>query len=180
MASNRPRLGTTVTVTYDVTALAPAANAEVQAFAAGYAEYLDGWRDRIARRGVPALLAGTLLTVLADPGPPTEVDNRRMGSDRSGWGRAGEQPSRGLGTAALLRHTLLWASRRRGVQRVVSRSPLTRRLVRRFVAGEGLGGAVGVVRSADGTMVSRSPSTISGRTPGTLRTRGRPLPSTAR
>ncbi len=74
-----------------------------------------------------------------------EADNRRMGSDRSGWGRAGEQPHRGLGTAALLRHTLLWASRRRGVQRVVSRSPLTRRLVRRFVAGETVGGAVDVV-----------------------------------
>ena len=73
-----------------------------------------------------------------------------MRSDRSGWGRAGEQPSRGLGTAALLRHTLLWASRRRGVQQVVSRSPLTRRLVRRFVAGEGLGGAVGVVRTLTG------------------------------
>ncbi|MGD0372794.1 MAG: SRPBCC family protein [Candidatus Dormibacteria bacterium] len=50
--------GSTVTVTYDVTALAPAANVEVQEFAAGYVEYLDGWRDRIARRGVPALVAG--------------------------------------------------------------------------------------------------------------------------
>ena len=58
MASSRPATGTTVTVTHDVTALVPAANAGVQAFAAGYAEYLDGWRDRIARRGVPALLAG--------------------------------------------------------------------------------------------------------------------------
>jgi len=45
--------GTTVTVTYDVTALDPGANAGVQAFAAGYAEYLDGWRDRIERRAAP-------------------------------------------------------------------------------------------------------------------------------
>jgi len=52
----------------------------------------------------------------------------------------------GLGVAALLRHSLLWASRRRGVQRVVSQSPLTRRLVRRFVAGERLGDAVAVAR----------------------------------
>jgi len=36
------------------------------------------------------------------------------------------------------------------VQQVVSRSPLTRRLVRRFVAGEGLGGAVSVVRTLTG------------------------------
>jgi hypothetical protein len=50
--------GTTVTVTYDVTALVPAANAAVQEFAAGYVEYLDGWRDSIARRGVPALPTG--------------------------------------------------------------------------------------------------------------------------
>ncbi len=50
--------GTLVTVTYDVTALVPAANVEVQGFAAGYAEYLDGWRDGIARRGLPARPAG--------------------------------------------------------------------------------------------------------------------------
>jgi proline dehydrogenase len=46
-----------------------------------------------------------------------------------------------------LRHALLWASRRRGVQRFVSTSPLTRRLVRRFVAGETLDDAVGTVRA---------------------------------
>jgi hypothetical protein len=47
--------GSRVTVTHDVTALVPTANAGVEAFAAGYDEYLLGWRDRIARRGVPAL-----------------------------------------------------------------------------------------------------------------------------
>ncbi len=52
----------------------------------------------------------------------------------------------GQGAAALLRHSLLWASRRRSVQRAVSGSPLTRRLVRRFVAGEGLDDAVTVAR----------------------------------
>jgi len=47
--------GTTVTVTHELTALVPEANAGIVAFAAAYGEYLEGWRDRIARRGVPAL-----------------------------------------------------------------------------------------------------------------------------
>lgn len=49
--------GTTVTVTHDLTALVPAASAGVEAFATGYDEYLDGWRDRIARLGVPPISA---------------------------------------------------------------------------------------------------------------------------
>jgi len=73
-----------------------------------------------------------------------------MASDRSGWGAAGGRLRWGLGAASVLRHSLLWASRRRGVQRVVSRSPLTRRLVRRFVAGEGLGEVVTVARRLAG------------------------------
>ncbi len=69
-----------------------------------------------------------------------------MASDRAGWGAARGRLPQGLGAAALLRHSLLWASRRRGVQRAVSGSPLTRRLVRRFVAGEALTDAVGVAQ----------------------------------
>ena len=68
-----------------------------------------------------------------------------MASDRSGWG-----------AAAVLRHSLFWASRRPGVQRVVSGSPLTRRLVRRFVAGEGLGDVVLVARRLIGRGLSIS------------------------
>src|ERR1035441_624192 len=90
------------------------------------------------------------------PGSGTGADNRLMASDRSGWGAAGGRPRRGLGAAAVLRHSLLWASRWPGVQRVVSGSPLTRRLVRRFVAGEGLGDVVLVARRLIGRGLSIS------------------------
>jgi len=39
--------GTTVTVSYDVTALIPGANAEVEEFATHYAEFLEEWQDAI-------------------------------------------------------------------------------------------------------------------------------------
>jgi proline dehydrogenase len=77
-----------------------------------------------------------------------------MVADRSGWGAAGGRLRGELGAAAVLRHSLIWASRRRSVQQVVSRSPLTRRLVRRFVAGEDLAGAVTVVRRLTGRGLS--------------------------
>jgi proline dehydrogenase len=69
-----------------------------------------------------------------------------MGADRDGWSSARIRGWRGAGAAATLRHSLLWASRRPGIQRAVSTSPLTRRLVRRFVAGETVGDAVRAVR----------------------------------
>lgn len=59
-----------------------------------------------------------------------------MASERAGWGAAARQVRDGMGPGAALRHLLLWASRRRRVQRAVSTSSLTRGLVRRFVAGE--------------------------------------------
>ncbi len=74
----------------------------------------------------------------------------------AGWGSARDAPRRGLGLGATVRLSLLWASRRRGVQRAVSTSPLTRRLVRRFVAGEGLGDAVRAVRELAGAGLSSS------------------------
>jgi hypothetical protein len=43
----RDRGGTTVEVTYDLTALTPHAAAGLREFAAGYDGYLDGWRRRI-------------------------------------------------------------------------------------------------------------------------------------
>jgi proline dehydrogenase len=59
------------------------------------------------------------------------------------WG-ATEAPSRddGFSPAAALRHSLLWASRRRRIQHIVTASPLTRSIVHRFVAGEDVEDAV--------------------------------------
>jgi hypothetical protein len=42
-------VGSTVTVDYDLTALVPAANAELRSFATHYRHFLDGWQDSIAR-----------------------------------------------------------------------------------------------------------------------------------
>ena len=47
-----------MTVTYDLTALLPGANAGVVEFAGGYTAHLEGWRDRMARRGILAMSAG--------------------------------------------------------------------------------------------------------------------------
>jgi proline dehydrogenase len=69
--------------------------------------------------------------------------------ERTDWGAAGRRPPGGL--SAALRHTLLWASRQRRVQRLISTSPLSRRLVRRFVAGETLDDAAVAVRSLVGS-----------------------------
>ncbi|MGH7686130.1 MAG: proline dehydrogenase family protein [Candidatus Dormibacteria bacterium] len=42
----------------------------------------------------------------------------------------------GLDPASALRHVILWASRRAGIKTAITRAPLTRDLVRRFVPGE--------------------------------------------
>src|SRR5438552_5269950 len=52
--------------------------------------------------------------------------------------------------AAALRHTLLWGSRRRRVQRLITASPVSRTLVRRFVAGETVDDAIKVTRDLAG------------------------------
>ena len=41
--------GTTVTVSYDLTALTPQANPALRAFAAHFHPFLDGWQDAISR-----------------------------------------------------------------------------------------------------------------------------------
>jgi proline dehydrogenase len=69
------------------------------------------------------------------------------------------QPSRaptGASPAVALRHVLLWASRRRWIKRAVTAAPVTRGVVRRFVAGEGVKDAVRVARelTAEGMSVS--------------------------
>jgi proline dehydrogenase len=71
---------------------------------------------------------------------------RVTGPDHS-WG-ATSAPSRdgGFSAAAALRQSMLWASRQRRIQHVVTSSRLTRPIVRRFVAGETVEDAVRAVR----------------------------------
>lgn len=71
----------------------------------------------------------------------------RMGDPRDAWdshsrsgGLAGLDPASGL------RHVILWASRRRAIKRVISRAPLTRDLVRRFVPGEDIASCLAAAR----------------------------------
>jgi proline dehydrogenase len=65
-------------------------------------------------------------------------------------------PPTGASPAAALRHVLLWASRRRWIKRAVTAAPVTRGVVRRFVAGESIEDAVRVARelTAQGMSVS--------------------------
>jgi proline dehydrogenase len=58
--------------------------------------------------------------------------------------------------SAALRHVLLWASRRRQIKRAVTAAPVTRDVVRRFVAGETIDDALRVTRelTAQGLCVS--------------------------
>src|SRR3954454_4090171 len=65
-------------------------------------------------------------------------------------------PSRPGGPSVLMQKTLLAASRRPGLRRAVTGNPATRKVVNRFVAGEGLDDALAAVRSlaADGIQVT--------------------------
>jgi proline dehydrogenase len=58
--------------------------------------------------------------------------------------------------SAALRQLLLWASRRQQIKRAVTAAPVTRGVVRRFVAGEDIDGALRVTRELtdDGMLVS--------------------------
>jgi len=62
----------------------------------------------------------------------------------------------GASPAAALRHVLLWASRRPQIKRVITAAPITRGVVRRFVAGETIEDALRVAHelTADGLFVS--------------------------
>jgi proline dehydrogenase len=55
-----------------------------------------------------------------------------------------------LDPAPALRHVLLWASRRALIKRAITRAPLTRGVVRRFVAGEDVEAAVTAARRLAG------------------------------
>ena len=73
------------------------------------------------------------------------------------WGS--HQPSTAPGGASLaagLRQVLLWASRRRQIKRIVTAAPVTRDVVRRFVAGETIDDAILATREliGDGLLVS--------------------------
>jgi proline dehydrogenase len=67
-----------------------------------------------------------------------------------------EAPSARPSPAAALRHILLWASRRRQIKRLITAAPVTRGVVRRFVAGESVDDALRVTRelASEGLLVS--------------------------
>ncbi len=52
----------------------------------------------------------------------------------------------GISPAIAMRHTLVWASRRRRIEALITAAPVTRTLVRRFVAGETVDDAVRAAR----------------------------------
>ena len=66
------------------------------------------------------------------------------------WGSQPHSTTAGLSPSAALRHVLLWASRRRQIKRAVTSAPVTRDVVRRFVAGETIGDALRVTRALTG------------------------------
>jgi proline dehydrogenase len=72
------------------------------------------------------------------------------------WGSQPQSTTAGLSPSAALRHVLLWASRRRQIKRAVTSAPVTRDVVRRFVAGETIDDALRVTRelTAEGLQVS--------------------------
>jgi proline dehydrogenase len=73
------------------------------------------------------------------------------------WGSHQPSPApAGASPAAALRHVLLWASRRPQIKRVITAAPITRGVVRRFVAGETIDDALRVAHElvAEGLLVS--------------------------
>jgi proline dehydrogenase len=72
------------------------------------------------------------------------------------WGSQPSSTTAGASPSAALRHVLLWASRRPQIKRAVTSAPVTRDVVRRFVAGESVNDAIRVTRAltADGLQVS--------------------------
>ena len=70
-----------------------------------------------------------------------------MGAPRDAWdshSRSGGLA--GLDPAPLLRHVILWASRRPAIKQAIIRAPVTRGLVRRFVPGEDLARGIEAAR----------------------------------
>jgi proline dehydrogenase len=63
------------------------------------------------------------------------------------WGSQPSSTSAGASPSAALRHVLVWASRRRSIKRAVTSAPVTRDVVRRFVAGETVDDALRVTRA---------------------------------
>ncbi|HVC41047.1 MAG TPA: proline dehydrogenase family protein [Candidatus Saccharimonadales bacterium] len=66
------------------------------------------------------------------------------------WGSQPSSSPPGASASAALRHVLLWASRRRQIKRAVTSAPVTRDVVRRFVAGETIEEALAVTRTLTG------------------------------
>ena len=90
-----------------------------------------------------------LKDMLAPPGARIEI------APLMSWTRPSEPRGR-VSAAAALRQTLLWASRRPHIKTGITKAPLTRTLVKRFVAGEAIDDAVRVARvlNASGRYVS--------------------------
>lgn len=62
------------------------------------------------------------------------------------WGSQPSSTPAGTSLAVGLRHLLLWASRRNQIKRIITAAPVTRDVVRRFVAGEGIDDALRATR----------------------------------
>ena len=74
-----------------------------------------------------------------------------MGAPRDGWdshSRAGGLA--GLDPSPVLRHVILWASRQPVIKSAITRAPVTRDLVRRFVPGEDIESCVAAARDLCG------------------------------
>jgi proline dehydrogenase len=81
---------------------------------------------------------------------PTAAEDIIRAVTSEAWGSQPSSPTAGVSPSAALRHVLLWASRRRQIKRAVTSAPVTRDVVRRFVAGETIDDAVRVTRALTG------------------------------
>jgi proline dehydrogenase len=87
---------------------------------------------------------------------PTEGEDIIRAVTSAAWGSQPSSTTAGASPSAALRQVLLWASRRSQIKRAVTSAPVTRDVVRRFVAGETIDDALRVTRdlAAAGLQVS--------------------------
>jgi proline dehydrogenase len=112
---------------------------------------IDG-RDVVPTDGLPINLGcrlyeqpdGSLDGVVPEEAIHAELDRRRREAEEERAARAARPGVRDA-PAKLSRAFFLWASRRRSLERLSTAIPLTRRMVRRFVAGDRLADALEVL-----------------------------------
>src|ERR1017187_10063146 len=97
--------------------------------------------DRIPRAAGTPVVGLTRPTGAGDIIPPVTSE---------AWGSQPTSSTSGVSASAALRHILLWASRRGQIKRAGTSAPVTRDVVRRFVAGETIEDAVAVTRALTG------------------------------